>query len=148
MLDSVHVADCNLMTLYLIVCNPTANVYNVTKSVKSLRSLRVSTKWVALQLLVQMRVIWMEMYKCGMVAMLLLGFDSINFYGISDHTQHSKANKKSNNHAILYGFCASSFNASHDFNGVHCPNVKSNISGCPHIGSQLIAMSQATDKSH
>lgn len=90
----------------------------------------------------------MEMYMCGMVAMLLLGFDSINFYGISDHTQHSKVDKKSNNHAILYGFCASSFNASHDFNGVHCPNVKSNISGCPHIGSQLIAMSQATDKSH
>ncbi len=36
MLDSVHVADCNLMTLYLIVCNPTANVYNVTKSAQML----------------------------------------------------------------------------------------------------------------
>ena len=36
MLDSVRVADCNLMTLYLIACNPTANVYNVTKSTQML----------------------------------------------------------------------------------------------------------------
>jgi hypothetical protein len=32
MLDSVCLADCNLRTLYLIACNPTANVYNDTKS--------------------------------------------------------------------------------------------------------------------
>ena len=78
----------------------------------------------------------------GNNALAFPGFDSIDFYGIADHTQHSKADKKRNNHAILYGFCASSFNASHDSNGVHRPNVRSNTTGCPHIGSQLIAMSQ------
>jgi hypothetical protein len=29
-LDSFCVADCNLMTLYLIACNLNANMYNVT----------------------------------------------------------------------------------------------------------------------
>jgi hypothetical protein len=32
MLDSVCVADCNLITLYLIACIPMGNLYNVTKS--------------------------------------------------------------------------------------------------------------------
>jgi hypothetical protein len=78
----------------------------------------------------------------GNNALSFPGFDSIDFYGIADHTQYSKADKKRNNFAFLYGFCASSFNDSHDSNGVHCPNVRSNSTGCLHIGFQLIAMSQ------
>jgi hypothetical protein len=40
-----------------------------------------------------------QVWNCN-DALAFPGFNSVDFYGIADHTQNSKADKKRNNHAI------------------------------------------------
>jgi hypothetical protein len=167
MLDSVHVADCNLTTLYLIACNLTANLYNVTKSAQMLhggrgRGCQLSQVIEKLESVNKMDCITVvgsdESYSDGNVQVwngnnMLLHFLVLILLFLIPmvlQTLHSipKLTKRGTTMLFCIGFCASSFNDSHYSNGVHHQNVRSNTTGCPHIGSQLLASHVSTDKRH